>query len=108
MRKKQRDVYTDGGEEELVEDFAARIRNARSRMGMTQKDLAAKLNEKQTILSKVESGGMRPDEKLIRKLQKELGIVLKERPPPQVEVKSTSTGSGTLTLADLIRMKEKK
>jgi putative transcription factor len=107
MRKKQRDVYVDSGEEELVEDFAARIRNARSRMGMTQKELAAKLNEKQTILSKVESGGMRPDEKLIRKLQKELGIVLKERPPPQVDVQSTSSGSGSLTLADLIRMKEK-
>jgi putative transcription factor len=108
LRKKQRDVYSDGGEEELVEDFAARIRNARSRMGLTQKDLAAKLNEKQTVLSKVESGGMRPDEKLIKKLQKELGIALKERPPAEADVKSTSYGSGSLTLADLIKMKEKK
>ena len=105
-RQKQRDVYADGGEEELVEDYASRIRNARSRMGLTQKELAAKLNEKLTILSKVESGGMRPDEKLIRKLQKELGIVLKERPPPTPDVKSTSHGSGALTLADLIKMRE--
>jgi putative transcription factor len=107
MRKKQRDVYVESGEEELVDDYAARIRNARSRIGMTQKELAAKLNEKQTILSKIESGGMRPDERMIRKLQKELGIVLKERPPPEIEVRSTSSGSGSLTLADLIRMREK-
>jgi putative transcription factor len=106
-RQKQRDVYSDGGEEELVEDYAARVRNARSRMGMTQKELASKLNEKQTIVSKVESGDMRPDERMIRKLQKELGIVLKERPPPEIDVKSTSSGLGALTLADLIKMKEK-
>ena len=106
-RQKQRDVYSDGGQEELVDDYAARVRNARSRMGVTQKELAAKLNEKQTILSKVESGTIRPDDRLIRKLQKELGIVLKEMTPPVADVKSTSSGSGSLTLADLIKMKEK-
>ena len=106
-RQKQRDVYSDGGQEVLVDDYAALVRNARSRVGMTQKELASKLNEKQTIVSKVESGTIRPDEKLVRKLQKELGIVLKESPPPEVDVKSTSSGSGSLTLADLVKMKEK-
>jgi len=106
-RQKQRDVYSDGGQEVLVDDYAARVRNARSRAGVTQKELASKLNEKQTIVSKVESGTIRPDEKLIRKLQKELGIVLKENPPPEVDVKSTSSSFGSLTLADLIKMKEK-
>ncbi len=106
-RQKQRDVYSDGGQEVLVDDYGARVRNARSRTGMTQKELASKLNEKLTVVSKVESGVVRPDEKLIRKLQKELGIVLKETPPPDVDVKSTSSGLGSLTLADLIKMKGK-
>jgi putative transcription factor len=101
-----KDVYSEGGTEELVEDYAARVRNARSRIGMTQKDLAMKLNEKQTIISKVESGTMRPDEKLIRKLQKELGIVLKERTPGEVTARATSSAPGTLTLADLIKTKQ--
>lgn len=101
-----RDVYSETGEEELVEDFAARVRNARSGKGMTQKELAMKLNEKQTIISKVESGSMRPDEKLIKKLQKELGIVLKERVQGEVAARSTASTSGTLTLADLIKAKK--
>ena len=101
-----RDVYAEAGTEELVDDYASRVRNARSRKGITQKELAMKLNEKQTIISKVESGSMRPDEKLIRKLQKELGIVLKERSPGEVTAKSTATTSGPLTLADLINVKK--
>lgn len=105
-RSKPKDVYSEGGAEELVEDFPTLVRNARSRKGMTQKELAMKLNEKQTIISKVESGGMRPDEKLIKKLQKELGIVLKERVEGEVTARSTSSTSGTLTLADLIKVKK--
>lgn len=105
-RSKPKDVYSEGGAEELVEDYAARVRNARSRIGMTQKELAMKLNEKQTIISKVESGTMRPDEKLIKKLQKELKIVLKERAPGEIAARSTSSTSGALTLADLIKSKK--
>lgn len=104
-RFKPKDVYTEGGVEELVEDFPARIRNARASKGMTQKELAMKLNEKQTIISKIESGSMRPDDKLIRKLQKELGIVLKEKVRVEEEERLTprATGASGLTLADLIR-----
>ena len=105
-RSTPRDVYSEAVGEELVEDFAARVRNARSKKGMTQKELAMKLNEKQTIISKIESGSMRPDEKLIRKLQKELGIVLKEKVQGEVTARSTGTTTGTLTLADLIAVKK--
>ena len=107
-RYKPRDVYEDGDKEELVDDYPARIRNARAKSGMTQKELAMKLNEKQTIISKIESGTMRPDEKLIKKLQRELGVVLKEKVRAEQEERLTprSAGSGSLTLADLIRTKK--
>ncbi len=101
-----KDVYSESGPEELVEDFAARVRNARAKMGMTQKELAMKLNEKQTIISKVESGSMRPDDKLIRKLQKVLGIVLKEKAPGEITARATASSHGALTLADLIKTKQ--
>jgi putative transcription factor len=105
-----KDVYAEGGAEELVDDYPARIRNARAKTGMTQKELAMKLNEKQTIISKIESGSMRPDEKLIRKLQKALGVVLKEkvRVEEQERLTPKSTSSGSLTLADLIRSTKKE
>ena len=101
-RSRPRDIYNGSEKEELVEDFAKRIREARERRGLTQKELAMKLNERVTVLSKVESGSMRPDEKLIGKLQKELGIVLKEKLAPIVAAKESAPS--TLTLADLVRM----
>ena len=48
---------------------------------------------------------MDPGEALIRKLEKELGIRLKER-VESVAVKKQSA-SGSLTLGDLIKMQEK-
>jgi putative transcription factor len=105
-RGKPRDIYESGMREELVDDYTSRIRNARSQKGMSQKDLAMKLNEKLTVLSKVEAGDMRPDDKLVAKLEKELAIKLKEKP---AEVLAGKEGpKASLTLADLIKMQKEK
>lgn len=103
-RGRPRDIYKGQETEELVDDFASRIRDARQSKGMTQKDLAMKINERVTVLSKIETGDMRPDERLIGKLQKELGIVLKEK--VSAVLASKESGSRPLTLADLIKIKE--
>jgi len=104
-RGKPRDVLETMEREDLVEDYASRIRNARSKTGMTQKDLAMKINEKLTVLNKVEAGDLHPDEKLIAKLEKELGIVLKEK-VATVQV-AKATGARTLTLADVIKIQKR-
>jgi putative transcription factor len=93
------------GKEELAEDFPARIRNARSGKGMSQKDLAMKINERLTVLSKIETGQMRPDDKMIVKLERELGVKLREKLVDTQVAKGMSTSA--LTLADLIRMQQK-
>ena len=103
-RSRPRDVLERMDKEDLVEDFAQRIRIAREKAGMSQKELAMKINERVTILSKIEAAQMRPDEKFIAKLQKELGIVLKERVPEVVTAKESARAS--LTLADLIKMQK--
>ena len=103
-RGRPRDVLERFEKEDIVEDYAQRIRAARERTGMSQKDLAMKINERVTILSKIEAAQMRPDEKVIAKLQKELGIVLKEKVPEVVTVKESARAS--LTLADLIKMQK--
>jgi len=105
-RGKPKDVYEAGGKEELVDDLGARIRNARSKKGMSQKELAMKINERVTVLSKVETNEMTPDDRLVTKLEKELGIKLRERVP---EVLAGKEGrSGSMTLADLIKMQKGK
>lgn len=103
-RGRPRDVLEKFEKEDIVEDYAQRIRVARERTGMSQKELAMKINERVTILSKIEAAQMRPDEKVIAKLQKELGIVLKERVPEVVAAKESVRAS--LTLADHIRMQK--
>ena len=103
-RSRPRDVLQAVEKEELIEDFARVIRTARERAGMTQKELAMKINERVTIISKIESNQMRPDEKVISKLQKELNMVLKEKVPEVTAAKEGARAS--LTLADLIKMKK--
>ena len=105
-RGRPRDIYESGMKEEFVDDFPARIRNARSKKGMTAKELAMKINERATVLSKVEAGQMRPDDKLVAKLEKELGIKLKEKVADVLAGKGPTSTS--LTLADLIRLQKDK
>ncbi len=101
LERKQRRRYRDLDEEEvLVEDYAERIRKARESMGLTQDELAKKILEKKTVISKLERGEMHPDEKLIKKLEKTLNIKLKEK-VSTVYRKDEKKAQG-LTLGDLI------
>ena len=103
-RMTPRDVFTQAGELELAEDFPQRIRQAREARGWKQADLGAKINERVSVIAKLESGAISPGDALVRKLERELGIKLKERVEP-VAVKKQATGSG-VTLGDLIKMRE--
>lgn len=97
-----KDVYAQGGELELVDDFPQRIRQARDSRGWKQADLGAKINERASVIAKLESGAITPGDALVRKIERELGIRLKERVQP-VAVKKQAA-SGGLTLGDLMKM----
>lgn len=105
-RAKPRDIFA-ASSQELVEDFGKRIREGRQRKGLTQEELARKLNERQSVLSKVEAGTQRPGEDLARQLQRELGITLFEAAAADTGPQSrTSVGAG-FTLGDLIKREKK-
>ena len=101
-RMTPKDVYAQGGERELVDDFPQRIRQARDSRGWKQADLGAKINERASVIAKLESGTITPGDALVRKIERELGIRLKERVQP-VAVKKPAA-SGGLTLGDLMKM----
>lgn len=105
-RQRPADIF-QASETELVEDFGKRVRDGRQRKGLTQEELARKLNERQSILSKVEAGTQRPTEDLARRLQRELGITLFEQVAVAEPERRTSTG-GTFTLGDLIKREKPK
>lgn len=60
----------------LAPDFARVIREARMKTGLTHEQLAMKMNEKVQLLRKFETGSLKPDEILAKKLERHLGIKL--------------------------------
>jgi putative transcription factor len=94
------------GEMELAEDYSKRISRARQRKGLTQEELAKQLNEKKSVISRLESGEMRPSDRLVKKLERALDIKLRERAEYQVEPAKKRITSGGVTLGDLIKMEK--
>ena len=94
------------GEMELAEDYNRRIIKGRRKKDLTQEVLAKRINEKKSVISRLETGEMRPSDRLIKKLEKELDIKLKERMEFQVEPAKKQVGTGGITLGDLIKMEK--
>lgn len=64
-------------EEELDEDYGMNVRVTREKAGLKQEDLAKRINEKQSLLRKIEHGEIIPDEEVRRKIERVLNSVLK-------------------------------
>ncbi|VVC00609.1 Uncharacterised protein [uncultured archaeon] len=96
-------------EMEVVEGYGKLIESARKKMGLPLEVLAERIAEKQSFLDRVEHERTLPDEKLCHKLEKELGIKLRQ---PVTESVTTPIGNakGGMTLGDIldIEMKRKK
>ena len=108
-RRENRPVYRDVFEaqdtgDSMVLDFARKITVARNSKGMTKKDFATRINEKLSVVVKLERGELNPDDKLMKKLERELGVSLKEK-VSDVKVEKRAYNQG-LTLGDFVK-KEK-
>ena len=91
--------------EVVVADYAIRIRSAREKSGMTQKDFARFLNEKESMVQKLEAGSLVPPISLAKKLEKALKITLVEVEAEE-KVESQKKGAGPLTIGDIINIKK--
>jgi len=94
---------------ELAEDYGDKIRKARERLGLSHEELGRKLNEKVSLLRKIETGKMEPDDKLAAGLEHVLKIKLivpaKETKIP--EAKIPKKPAREMTLGDLMQIKGK-
>lgn len=91
----------DSERKTLVMNYPDRIREARLDEGLTQEELAKKLNEKKSVVAKLEKEDMRPSDSLRKKLEKTLDITLLE----EIEEVTTTTEQhdSSLTIGDLIK-----
>jgi len=90
---------------DVVVDYAKKIRDTREKLGLTQKEFAKKINEKETIVSKIENGTLKPSLDLAKKLEHELKIKLLEEVKEEAYTKEKNK-SATLTIGDILEQKK--
>jgi putative transcription factor len=110
VRSKPRDIY-DQMQEELVEDYGDRVKQARQRAGLSIEDLGKAINERASNLAHIENGTYHPPDPLIAKLEKALNVKLKEKPEAPSGMGGRpmgNVGAKELTLGDLIKKQLEK
>jgi len=109
--KKQRKEYrvTTFPEKELVQvivqDYPEKIRKKREELGLKQEEFAKKINEKESMIHKIETGQFEPGIMLARKIEKFLRISLVEQYEEEHKTPEKSKTT-TFTIGDLIKIKK--
>ena len=91
--------------EVIVEDYAEKIRKAREKLGLKQKDFAKKISERASLVHNFETGKIEPSLKIAQKLEKMLKIKLIEEIEEKPE-KIQKTKSEEFTVGDFIKVKK--
>ncbi|MGQ9723733.1 MAG: multiprotein bridging factor aMBF1 [Candidatus Jordarchaeum sp.] len=103
---RRNDFYSDSYE--LAEDYMEKIRKAREEKGLSHEELAGRINERVSIIKKIETGKMAPSQILARKLEKELQINIYAPLDSKGSATSSKESLKGLTLGDIINIKKKK
>lgn len=90
----------------LVEDYAEKIKRKREQLGLSQKELAERLNEKESVLQKIESGHFEPPVGTAKKIEKLLSIKIIEEHEERHEDKMPKARTETFTIGDFIKIRK--
>ena len=93
--------------EELIEDFDIEIRKARESKDWSREVLGKKINERVSVITRIETGKMTPDLKLTKKLEKALNIKLLEKVNNVDLNQFVNSSSGERTLGNIMKIKRK-
>ena len=100
----RRDMFDEM--DEVVQDYDDRIRTARESEGLTQEELADRLNEKASLIRKIERGDVLPSDEVQGKLERELGINLSMGGSDDDAEWSGGSSTGGTTLGDVVKRKD--
>ena len=103
-KRKQKDRYEEIEPDDfvLVKDYGRLVRQSREKAGLDHATLASKISEKKSILTSVEAGNMKPNEKLIKKLENFLNIKLTEK-IEESNISVSKPSGKALTMGDLLK-----
>ncbi|WP_380676832.1 multiprotein bridging factor aMBF1 [Salinigranum sp. GCM10025319] len=103
--RRRRDMFDTM--DEIATDYDQRVREARESRGQSQQELAGDLNEKTSLIRKIERGDVLPSDEVRKKLERELGISLVEGQGSDDDESEWSSGSSTTTtLGDVVKRKD--
>ncbi len=91
---------------EVVEDYAVRVRRARERLGLSQKELAQKVRVGENVIKRIEAGTLVPPIDLARRLERVLGVKLLEPVAEEYEEEGGGGEEFYLTLGDVAELRE--
>lgn len=98
------DIYEDV--DELAQDFDRQIRKARERADLTQSELAQQLNEKASLIRKLEQGDTLPTDNLQSKLERYFDIDLTAGGGVDADEWESDSSTGEYTLGDMVERKD--
>ncbi|MBW2970591.1 multiprotein bridging factor aMBF1 [Candidatus Woesearchaeota archaeon] len=90
----------------ITPGYARMIKKKRESLGLKQSEMAKRLNERESLLSKIESSAMEPSIKLARKLENFLKIKLIEEHKEEKRA-FDKVKSGITTIGDMIKIRKK-
>lgn len=103
---KKKKVSTDiEFKDELVDNYSQIIRQEREKRGWSQEQLAKKIQEKESLIKKIENAEITPDPEVVEKLEKLFGVKLREIVPVVKLEKKSMTAP---TLGDIVVLKKKE
>ena len=97
-------VREEAPEIDFIENYAELIRENRTKAGLSQEELAKKLNESLNVIKKIEKGSMTPTEKLAVKFEKLFKIKLFQTVKKE-DIKAGKTGL-PFSLEDIATIKK--
>ncbi len=102
--RRRRDMFDEM--DEVAADYDQRIRQARESAGLSQEDLAGELNEKASLIRKLERGDMLPSDSVQKKLERKLDISLSEGISSDDTEWEGGSSTGSYTLGDVVTRKD--
>mgnify|MGYP000064838266 FL=1 len=103
--QRRSDMFDDM--DELATDYDDRVRNARESNGLSQSELANELNEKASLIRKIERGDTLPSDRVQSKLENFLEITLSAQGSSGEDSEwSGGSSTGSYTLGDVVKRKD--
>jgi putative transcription factor len=102
--RRRRDMFDEM--DEVAADYDQRIREARESASLSQEDLAGELNEKASLIRKLERGDMLPSDSVQKKLERKLEISLSEGISDDDTEWEGGSSTGSYTLGDVVTRKD--